>query len=213
MNEIQARLVVKKGANLGAIFALLQPTVSIGRSADNDIALNDPEISRRHAQFLRQRDGYAVQDMGSANGVFVNSQPVVGLVPIYNGDVIALGATLELTYWDEEVTDSQPIPAPIIRKPVQETAVPPPPESALEYSDGYSPPTSPHLDEHPTPPAAPNYRRWFIGCGIGFLLLICLCIAAFIALDAYQQGRLLYCGGLRPFWEFILGPFGFNPTC
>jgi hypothetical protein len=63
--------------------------VSLGRSLDNDVVVEHPRVSRRHAQ-LRQREGrWWLIDLGSANGTAVNDQPVseAALLP---GDVISL---------------------------------------------------------------------------------------------------------------------------
>ena len=212
MSEIQARLVVQRGPNPGSTFELLSAIVKIGRSASNDLVINDPEISRQHAQFLRQGDGYVVQDLGSTNGTFVNYQRVTGATPLSHGDVISFGEAIVLTYGDDSATDSQPAPPPTFQQqPPVATAVLTPPPSSLQPAVQTAPPP-----QYAPPVAAavrPNRRRWLVGCGLAFLLIICLCMGALFFLDSYQQGRLLYCGGLRPFWQFLLGPFGFNPAC
>jgi hypothetical protein len=64
--------------------------VMIGRSRDCDLTLDDPNVSRRHAE-LRNEDGHwVVADLGSTNGVKVNGRRVeqVALQP---GDELALG--------------------------------------------------------------------------------------------------------------------------
>ncbi|MEJ2747446.1 MAG: FHA domain-containing protein [Anaerolineae bacterium] len=219
MSEIIARLVVQRGPEPGASFALTQDVVRIGRTATNDIAINDPEVSRQHAQLVRQPDGYTIQDLGSTNGTFVNYRRVAGLTLLSHGDVISFGEAIVLAYWDESATDSQPVPPPPVRE--QRPAAPPPRTSPPPASPQRPTPSAPPVVEAApqAPPltaeeyAAQRRRRIIIGCGVGALLLICLCIGALFFLDGYQQGRLLYCGGLRPFWELILGPFGFNPAC
>lgn len=205
MSEVQARLVVQQGPDPGDAFILAQGRATIGRSGNNDITIDDPEISRQHAVFIREGEGYAVQDLGSTNGTFVNYQRITGLVPLNHGDVIGFGEAILLTYWDESATDSQPIPVTSTPKS--------PPVTAIPFTPDPSPPEQPLFedDDFFEPPA--QRRRWLIGCSLAFLLVICLCAAGLFFLDSYQQGRLLYCGGLRPFWELLLGPFGFNPPC
>ncbi len=216
MSEIQARLVVQRGPNPGSAFELLSAIVKLGRSASNDLVINDPEMSRQHAQFLRHGDGYVIQDLGSTNGTFVNYQRVTGATPLSHGDVISFGEAIVLTYWDDSATDSQPVPPPTFQQqPPAATAVPTPPDPIIQT---VPPPTPPQPSlPYDSPPvelaAPPNRRRWLVGCGLAFLLIICLCMGTLFFLDSYQQGRLLYCGGLRPFWQFLLGPFGFNPAC
>lgn len=73
---------------------LSKPVISLGRRLDNDIVLDDPRVSRHHAQ-IRQRYGkWVLYDLNSRAGTQVNDQPVAECV-LRPGDVIALaGATL-----------------------------------------------------------------------------------------------------------------------
>ncbi len=227
MSDMQARLVLQRGPNPGTTYVLNHDQIVIGRSDSNGIVLIDPEISRQHAQLIRQEDGgYAVQDLGSTNGSFVNSQRVEGLVKLEQGDVVSFGETVTLIYWDEWTTDSNPVAIPLPERGPQspETAVPPLSKPAsspviqhvsVPSSQWESAPELPPLpdEDYVAETAAKRRQRWLIGCGAALLLLLCLCMASLFFLDGYQQGRLLYCGVLRPFWQFILGPFGFNPAC
>ncbi len=68
---------------------LLQPIINLGRRTDNDVVLDAPTVSRRHAQ-LRWRFGrYIIYDVGSRGGTFVNDEPVTECV-LHPGDVIRL---------------------------------------------------------------------------------------------------------------------------
>jgi hypothetical protein len=66
--------------------------VTIGRMPDCDIALADPEVSRRHAEVVRTPEGFAVHDLGSTNGTKVNGAPVKDQ-PLSDGDEIRVGTT------------------------------------------------------------------------------------------------------------------------
>jgi hypothetical protein len=69
---------------------LAQPVISLGRRFDNTIILDDPRVSRVHAQ-LRLRFGrYVVYDLSSTGGTFVNGRRVDECV-LRPGDVISLG--------------------------------------------------------------------------------------------------------------------------
>ncbi|UFS95481.1 ATP-binding cassette domain-containing protein [Nocardia huaxiensis] len=46
----------------------------IGRTSDNQIVVNDPMASRRHARLIADRQGLAIEDLNSANGTFVNGR-------------------------------------------------------------------------------------------------------------------------------------------
>jgi len=70
--------------------------VVVGRSREADIVLNDPNVSRRHAELRREESGWHVVDLGSTNGIKVNGRRVdqTGLRP---GDQITIGVT-DLTF-------------------------------------------------------------------------------------------------------------------
>ncbi len=79
---------------------LTTPTVRIGRSLDNDVILEDRQVSRYHAQ-LRQRYGrYILQDLGSTGGTTVNGFPVQEIV-LRPGDLISLSG-VDLIYAESE---------------------------------------------------------------------------------------------------------------
>ena len=69
----------------------LRDTLSIGRSADNDIALEDDWISARHLRLRRQNGAWIAEDLGSTNGTRVNGRPLNGTLPVQSGDVLDLG--------------------------------------------------------------------------------------------------------------------------
>jgi pSer/pThr/pTyr-binding forkhead associated (FHA) protein len=86
-----ALLVVKRGPNAGSRFLLDQPVTSAGRHPDSDILLDDVTVSRRHAEFRLQDDGgWAVVDVGSLNGIYVNRQAVDSAV-LANNDQVQIG--------------------------------------------------------------------------------------------------------------------------
>lgn len=68
------------------------PQITIGRSGC-DVILDNPQVSRFHAQIDRAPGGGAVlRDAGSTNGTFVNGQRISGPVALKPGDVIQIGA-------------------------------------------------------------------------------------------------------------------------
>ena len=70
--------------------------LTLGRATENDISVDDPEMSRRHAVFKRSREGCTVEDMGTSNGTAVNGQTVPRTV-LKHGDVVKIGE-VEITY-------------------------------------------------------------------------------------------------------------------
>lgn len=63
------------GATFGKIFPIAGVTV-IGRNPECDISIPTDEISRRHAELRPSQDGVMVEDLGSANGTYVNDRRV-----------------------------------------------------------------------------------------------------------------------------------------
>ena len=64
--------------------------VRLGRSRDCDVVIDDPNVSRRHAEVRRVEGGWVVADLGSTNGVKVNGRRV-GEAKLSPGDEITLG--------------------------------------------------------------------------------------------------------------------------
>ena len=72
-------------------FPLFKNRLTIGRTVQNDIQLNAPYVSRRHAAIVADKDGTKIIDSGSKNGVYVNSKRVTEQV-LQNGDVVTIGS-------------------------------------------------------------------------------------------------------------------------
>jgi hypothetical protein len=65
---------------------------SLGRATTNDVVvLLDSSVSRLHAVIERYPTGFCVRDLGSANGTFVNGEPVRGETRLRTGDELRLG--------------------------------------------------------------------------------------------------------------------------
>ena len=119
MNESEALLVVERGPVSSLRYSLQQEQVTIGRSAGNELVLADPEVSRRHVRVLRRADGYAVEDIGSTNGTFVNGQRISHLTLLQDGDTIDLGDTVRLRFVSAPVAQprrNRPSPSPNDRR-------------------------------------------------------------------------------------------------
>ena len=84
----------------------------IGRDAAGQGSFaGDAEISREHARISRRPDGtYAIEDLGSTNGTFVNRTRIEGAQPLAAGDVIEVGATV-LVVSAAPVSEAPPVGA------------------------------------------------------------------------------------------------------
>ena len=83
-------LIVKRGPNAGSKFFLEAGPTQVGRHPDSDIFLDDITVSRRHAEIKRSGDGFALQDVGSLNGTYVNRERVES-AELHSGDEIQIG--------------------------------------------------------------------------------------------------------------------------
>lgn len=92
------QLVVRRGPQPGEIFPVSGTVMTIGRDARNDIVINDPEVSRQHAQLSLQAQGYLITDQGSTNGTFVNGRRLTAPHRLSDGDEVGLGETVVLMY-------------------------------------------------------------------------------------------------------------------
>ena len=85
------RLVCLTGDNAGREWACIRTEIKLGRTDDNDIAIDHRSLSRNHCKVIRDDDGqWKVLDLESANGVKVNGEPYAQSA-LRSGDVVELG--------------------------------------------------------------------------------------------------------------------------
>jgi hypothetical protein len=181
---------MRSGPTPGATFSLEGDQLIIGRDTASNIAINDAEVSRKHARLTFQGGKYVIEDLGSTNGTFVNGQRLASPVVLKSGDVVSLGEQIVLMYeamaidpgatvMSARKSQPRPAPAPAPAPAPQQYYAPPPPPSA--------PPAA--------PPRMANNLPIFIV--IGVLALICLCGVVLWYIDA----NYLWCN----FLPFLAG--------
>jgi predicted component of type VI protein secretion system len=187
----QFQFVMRSGPTPGATFSLEGDQLLIGRDSSSGVAINDAEISRKHARLTFQGGKYVIEDLGSTNGTFVNGQRLVSAVVLKSGDVVSFGEQIVLMY---EALSSDPGETMIsARKAPQRQASAPAPMPA--------PAPAPAPQQYYTPPIAAasgkktNMMPIFIGAGA--IVLICLCVGVFYYIDQ----NFLWC----TFFPFISG--------
>jgi signal transduction histidine kinase len=101
-----ASLFVIQGRDQGSRFHLEDAVHTIGRTHTHSIRLHDTEVSRNHAELVRRGDTYAVRDLGSSNGTFVNGKPITEY-ELSSGDQVQVGRSLLLYtgFLDDRVED------------------------------------------------------------------------------------------------------------
>jgi Nif-specific regulatory protein len=101
------RLVFIGGPLKGAVFALTEEEVSIGRESSNRLVISDLSVSRRHCVIRKEADQVKVSDLASRHGTFVNGLPMKERV-LEHGDQIRMGDSLFLFLLHEGEVELRP---------------------------------------------------------------------------------------------------------
>jgi hypothetical protein len=84
------------------IFTLEEDAINIGRQLDNDLVIDDPRVSRKHAQIRVVKGRHMVFDLGSSGGTYVNNIRI-NQITLHPGDVLSL-AGVPLVYGQDALT-------------------------------------------------------------------------------------------------------------
>lgn len=86
--------------------------ITIGRSHDNDVRIDDPYVGRHHCQIVQHNNGmFAIVDMNSTNGTFVNGRRVFGEAQLQPYDSVTIGnTTLAWVEYFSPKTESYALP-------------------------------------------------------------------------------------------------------
>jgi diguanylate cyclase (GGDEF)-like protein len=97
-------LIVYSGNETGKRYVLDGPHMSIGRLADTAVFIDNPSVSRRHAEIETSGEVVVIRDLGSSNGTHVNETRISAPVPLKHGDLIRLGKVI-LKFYEHESVD------------------------------------------------------------------------------------------------------------
>lgn len=161
-----ATLVVRQGPQAGMSYPLTGNQIVIGREEGMDIALQDPESSRRHSLISWRGGQFVIEDLGSTNGTFVNGIQITSPQVLNPGDSIGIGQTALVFH----ISEAQ-LEAP----------------GSSQQASAYS--------AAPAPAAAGGGSKTtqYLLYGIGCLLLFCICLLLAVAVwvlvfpDSVQQ--------------------------
>jgi SARP family transcriptional regulator, regulator of embCAB operon len=78
----------------GTVVPIAAGGLKIGRMTDNDLVLDDPKVSRYHAQIQTGRAGLLIRDLHSANGIYINDEPIDDAGVLADGDALRIGGTV-----------------------------------------------------------------------------------------------------------------------
>jgi pSer/pThr/pTyr-binding forkhead associated (FHA) protein len=82
-------------------YFLTRPITVIGRATEADLRVNDPGVSRKHAEIRVAGEEISIADLGSTNGLRVNGA-TVARHRLQNGDRVELGSTTLVFRIDED---------------------------------------------------------------------------------------------------------------
>jgi pSer/pThr/pTyr-binding forkhead associated (FHA) protein len=214
------QLVIRSGPNTGKVYPLEAPEIIIGREASNGVAINDAEVSRKHAKLGLHGSSYVIQDLGSTNGTFVNGQRVTGTQVLNPGDTVSFGANIVLLYEATmdpnatmissaqisrtvaQVNRPSPVPTP---SPVPAPApVPFPVPAAVPVYSGQVP-------AGPIPMTAAAKKKPGIGLVIGIVVILIILMCICISLFAFFAPQSVLCApGIQIITNFIGPLFGYG---
>lgn len=185
--EALPRLVVRLGDRVVFVHKVTGDRLFIGRGTDNDIALENLSISRKHATLTRVGNKLVIEDLGSDNGLIVAGSRVAR-ADLSPGDQVSIGK-YSLTYATREEEDSLPVPSRALRRPS-----PAPVTETVMVG----------MPTRPPPPSLPGFefegRRYplgeqgaTIGCASDASIRVCGFLVAPVHVQIVSDGR----GGYR----------------
>lgn len=192
------QLTMRSGPTPGKVFPLEQQEIILGRDLANDIAISDPEISRRHARFLLQEDNVIIEDLGSTNGTFLNGQRISTPQQLRAGDVITFGENIVVVF---QKSDYDP-DATVVASGMDQTVRPEPPRSAppkpAPSSQPYVPPPQEHVYQQPSVPRSvpsqPSEKKKGLPTWLIILIVAVVVVACVIGVTLYFMPASWWCG-------------------
>ena len=207
------RLILQSGAGMGTEYPLEKTELILGRDMSNDLVVNDPEVSRRHARLVLEGANYRLEDLGSTNGTFIRGQRLAAPVMLRPGEIITLGEKVVLRYEVTMTSDpnatvavqrgTEPRMAPPPAAPVIPAApVAPPPQAAYQPVPAapVAPPPQAAYRPIPATPMAPpaaqpkKKSKALVVILVIVGILVLLCVVPFIIVDATNSYCSLFPG-------------------
>ena len=171
MESNSPELIIEGGPREDEVIQL-GPTVTFGREESNDIVVDDGSASRTHAEIIQTDEGYALRDLRSTNGTFVNQEKLGGEdYLLKDGDRIRLGPSemsFIFRYAPADVAAPAPAEAPpdeaqpaepvMLQPPVEEAEEVPAEQAVEEMTPAAEamPVAAELTDEAEAPPPAPS---------------------------------------------------------
>lgn len=97
-------IVLADSGPLKGLQWLVNRELIIGREDSCEIVIPDRQISRRHARIYLSTEGVFLEDLGSKNGTYLNSQRIVGSQQLHEGDEIRIAFTQSFLFLSADAT-------------------------------------------------------------------------------------------------------------
>lgn len=205
----QFQLVLRVGPSPGKVFPLMKNEVTIGRDINNEIVINDAEVSRKHCRLKMYGEGFIIEDLGSTNGTWVNEQRISAQHQLRSGETIRLGDNITLTYemvgFDADATIASGAEIPFSQQqtmaPQQVPQQRPPQQQHQQPRPQQPRPQQQYAGRMPSKPVQPKIlgmnRNMAIIAAVFLLMLICL-----IVFLVYVDRNYLWC---EITWDLLPG--------
>lgn len=177
------QLVVHAGPLAGKGFPIKGETLTFGRDPENDITLDDHEVSRYHARLLRQGTEILVEDLGSTNGTLVNGKAITERHVLQPADIISIGSSVFGVKGF-----SAPSTVGITQVSLDKPPLPQPPPGA-PASEPVAPAARPPSQPTPTTPAVASSSLSLLAIAGVMALVVVLVVVAGLSVYFLIQGR------------------------
>jgi len=90
------KVFIYDGSVKGRSVQIKGDSASVGRGPSNDIQIDEPSVSKRHARILKDRTGYSIEDLRSQNGTWINGGFIASgrRIAIESGVPVSIGNVL-----------------------------------------------------------------------------------------------------------------------
>ena len=93
-SAVQGQVTILEPPELAGSVMSVSDELTIGRAAACSLTLDDTYVSQHHARVVRRDGKHLVDDLGSANGTFVNRERIAAPVVLKPGDRVQIGSTV-----------------------------------------------------------------------------------------------------------------------
>lgn len=171
------KLILQSGVGAGTEYPLEKTDLLLGRDLSNDIVVNDPEVSRRHARLLLQDGSYVLEDLSSTNGTFIRGQRLGAPLVLRPGETITIGEKVVLKY---EVLQTDPNATVVVQRRVVDATQPPVMPAPIPVSRPISAPVMVPPPAQPVAIQPPNLQQPRVRKKMSKALIIILVLLAIL---------------------------------